>query len=223
MKLYRQFLALARGKQIALSVSLIHICILFALLIHHVASSRLRPVRPIVVRTLSQPSIATSVPKKSTPVAAAAPTKKSAIAKPKAKPIAKKSAPAHKEKQRVQEIAESLETIRAETKTSRTALSIPSKIQPKAEIAPSKLDADPTYGEYLVAFLQNALDLPEYGEVEAKIEIDRYGHLVDCQILHAQSHKNADFLKNRLPDLAFPCLNGESHVFTITFRNVEMR
>lgn len=125
------------------------------------------------------------------------------------------------------EIAESLDAISSKEAKTRPALSLPAKIQSKAQLVSEDFAIDPTYGEFLVAFLQNALDLPEYGEVKAKIEINCFGRLIDCQILEAKSVKNAQFLKNRLPDLAFPCLNDfgildTKQTFTITFRNVEI-
>ena len=106
----------------------------------------------------------------------------------------------------------------------RPELPLPAKIERKAEVV--QVNDDPTYGEYLIAYLQNALDLPEYGEVKAQLEIDRFGRLVDCQIVYTKSGKNAEFLKNQLPELTFPCLNDfgildSTHIFTITFRNAE--
>jgi hypothetical protein len=111
-----------------------------------------------------------------------------------------------------------------EVRHTRPPLQLPSII-PEPSAAPS---FTPTYGEFLIAYLQSSLDLPEYGEVRAKIEIDRFGKLLHCEILEAKSTKNAEFLKNQLPDLTFPCLNDFdimdfSQTFTITFRNVETR
>ncbi len=85
-----------------------------------------------------------------------------------------------------------------------------------------------TYGAFLVGYLQNTLDLPERGDVKLKMEIDRFGRLIDCEVLETRSEKNAEFLKNRLPELSFPCLNDfdileTAQTFTITFRNVEDR
>ncbi len=84
----------------------------------------------------------------------------------------------------------------------------------------------PSYEEYLVAYLQGALDLPERGDVKLRIEIDRFGRLSECEVLDSRNSKNAEFLKNRLPELTFPCFNDFgitdlTQTFTITFRNVE--
>lgn len=227
MRLLDKFLLLSRGKQIALAVCLTHFLLVLALLGHHLFTRQLRPPRPIVVRTLAaqppqraiaaapapKPAAAKSTAPKKTPAPAQKPTAKAKPA-PKIVSAAKKIPPPAV----LQEIAESLETLSVERAPTRTALTVPTKIQAQAEIASTALD--PTYGEILIAYLQNELDLPEYGDVKAKIEIDRFGRLVDCQILEAKSAKNAEFLKNRLPELAFPCLN-DSQSFTITFRNVE--
>lgn len=221
MKLLKRFLTLSHGKQIAVAVYLLHFLVILGLLGHHLATKRLSPQRPIVVRTLSLQPIPKIV----------APLPSSQIAKPKTKKIAparecthlstlpKTLAPVDKKKPLLYEVAARLETLREQAKQTRTPLTLPSKIQSKAKIALSKID--PTYGELLIAYLQNELDLPEYGEVKVKIEIDRFGTLVDCEIVEAKSRKNAEFLKNRLPELAFPCLN-DPQSFTITFRNVEM-
>jgi outer membrane biosynthesis protein TonB len=238
MRLLEKFLLLSRGKQIALVVCMIHCLLVLALFGHHLFTRQLRPPRPMVVRTLAAQPPPRAIASAPTPKAAAAkakppapvkkaaakatPAAKAAVKSAPPKTILAKPAPVHKPVQEellLQEIAESLETLSAETMRTRTALTVPSKVQSKAEIAPTSLD--PTYGELLIAYLQNELDLPEYGEVKAKIEIDRFGRLIDCQILEAKSAKNAEFLKNRLPELAFPCLN-DTQSFTITFRNVEI-
>ncbi len=233
MKFFQKFLALTRAQQITLGVCIVHICALFGLVIHHFVSKRFRPARPMVIRTLAmapkeirtseapaKPAPKATAPQKQPPPPAKQQPKKSSS--PKKIAPAAPSKPPPKENALLHEITESLQTLAAEKPQLRSQLSIPSKIERKAEVVPTKIEGDPTYGEYLVAFLQNALDLPEYGEVKAKIEIDRYGNLVECEILETKSRKNAEFLKNRLPELAFPCLNDGSHSFTITFRNVEM-
>lgn len=259
MKFYKQFLILSRGKQIAIVVCCIHLFAIFGLLGHHLVSRRLKPPRPMIVKTISAvppkinaernpgvpneaqgkkmqnakvespaPKVQAVAPKpqKEVPKPKPATTAKKAVAaKPKPGPVAQKAPPV-KEEHIFKEIAESLETLSSEAKRSRPSLTLPSKIGQKAQIAP-ETNLDPTYGEYLIAYLQNALDLPEYGEVRAKIEIDRFGRLIDCEILETKSMKNAEFLKNQLPELTFPCLNDfgivdTSETFTITFRNVEI-
>ena len=72
--------------------------------------------------------------------------------------------------------------------------------------------------EQIACFLQETLQLPDYGEVKAHLVINRFGKLETLEILEAKSAKNEQFLKNRLPELQFPCLN-ESASLTIVFRN----
>lgn len=118
------------------------------------------------------------------------------------------------------ELAKNLEALTTTPITPfRPTLTIPSKLPPRTEPAAVQVE-EPTYAEYIVAFLQETLALPEYGEVKAKLSIDRFGKLISCEILEARSKKNAEFLKNQLQDLTFPCFN-ESKTFTITFRNVD--
>lgn len=214
-KLYEAFLTFSRGKQIAIAVCLVHLLAVFALFGHHLFSRRIQPVRPIVVRTIT-PIPVVAAPPKPEPVKQkeAAPAKKESAAKPKGKAVAKKQEPVKKE------------VVEAPKAKKRPALVVPAKIETKAPVIESEID--PNYGEFLIAFLQNSLDLPEYGEVKARLEIDRFGKLVKCEIIDAKSTKNAEFLKAQLPELLFPYLNDfgivdSTQTFTITFRNVENR
>lgn len=228
MNFYKKFLTFSRGKQITSAVCAAHLFAVIALFGHHLLSGRLKPPKPMIVRTVAayqKPKtepIRKELPKKAATVAASPPPaksiKKSAPTKPKpAQPVAK-ALPNHL----LTEIAQSLETLSTEAKaSSQVSLQIPSPIQAKAELS-SSLKTDPSYAEALIAYLQTALDLPEYGEVKVKIEINRFGLLAGLEILETKSKKNGEFLKNRLPELTFPCLNGETQSFTITFRNVEM-
>lgn len=236
--LYAKFLTLSRAKQITVAVCLAHFLAIFCLVTHHLATIRWKTPRPMVVKTIiAQPprTIAHAPPKaaatttpKPQKVSAPKPTKKPST-KP-TNPIAKKSLPvpiSSLDPNPYKEIAESLETLSTATKSNRPSLPIPSKVQPKAQIT-TESDLDPTYGEFLIAYLQTSLDLPEYGEVRTKLEIDRFGKLIHCEIVEAKSVKNADFLKNQLPQLTFPCLNDfgimdPTQTFNVTFRNVENR
>lgn len=251
MKIKEAFLLLSRGKQIAAVVCMVHMLTVVGLLGHHLISRRLKPPRPMVVRTISpvkaERSIQTakreeapvkqvaaaaklkSVPAQKTvaaaPKAAPTPAKKAGTTKPMA--VAKKGPPVEKEESLFKEIAESFQALSSESKKpSRPALNLPAKMHSKAQLAPQESNDDPTYGEFLIAFLQNTLDLPEHGEVRAKIEIDRFGKLIDCEILEAKSGKNAQFLKNELPLLNFPYLTDfgildSTKTFSITFRNAD--
>ena len=229
MKLFSIFNSLSRGRQIAVAVCSLHVLLVLALLCHHLISGRLKPPRPMVVKTIAavQPTqvVYGEPPRKRVSekkIKKEAPPQKVAAPKAKPVPVAKKAAPP-KEKA---VYTEGIETLSAETKQTRPSLLLPSKIEVKKESAPP-LNLEPTYQEYLIAYLQSVLDLPEYGDVRAKVEIDRFGRLIDCEILEAKSRKNGEFLKNQLPALTFPCLNDfgisdATETFTITFRNVEV-
>lgn len=246
-KLLQKFLILTRAKQIALIVFALHFLTIFALIVHHLATYKALPKRPISVRT--RPFLPTTQMTASAPIQQKTPAKPALSSKPKSPPQQTpkpkptvKSKPAVQNKPTpsivktkqdpdpiLQEIAESLESITAKNEISHTkaALAIPSRVEKKAEVV-EESSIDATYSEELIAFLQNALDLPEYGEVRVRLEIDRFGSLRDCSILDSKSRKNAEFLKNQLPELAYPSFNDFSmadltQTFTITFRNVETR
>lgn len=82
------------------------------------------------------------------------------------------------------------------------------------------------FSKQLASFLQSYLELPEFGFVIAKIEINRSGKVMQVEILESKSKKNAEFLKNRLLDLDVSGLNEEgplekNYEYTITFKNNE--
>ena len=242
MKLLNWYLSLTRARQIGVSVGLAHLLLVFALCIHHLATSRRPPIRPIAVRTriptappqLQQrsaspqktaPSKTTSAkpsqttPKPQTPKAKAPPAKTTKSIQPAKKPA---------DDRILKEIAESLEQISAPSPAAvpQSRLSLPSLLAPKTPLEQQEENGDETYGEFLIGYLQSALDLPEIGEVMARIEITRDGKLASCEILSSRSRKNSEFLKNRLPELAYPCFNDfrlaePSLHFTITFRNAD--
>lgn len=263
MKLHQKFLALSKGKQIASLVWIFHFLAIFSLIGEHTLSRRLKPHKPIVVRTVvpqSAPQPAkplqtkstTRTEKSSSPQSKKESGKK--LAKAEAKPAAlapkekfsistaTKKQPVQKDEALLKEIASQLEALQSVKSQPKPDLSIPQKVMAKPALEgalphPDGKQALTTgkesspvlkYGEFLIGYFQEALDLPEYGDVKAKIQIDRFGKLVECEILEAKSLKNAEFLKNQLPGLTFPCLNDfgileTAQTFTITFRNVETR
>lgn len=235
-KLIQIFLLFSRGKQIATVVVGVHLFVLFALMSHHLMTCRWRQPRPMIVRTLS-PLVHTErkvvkvetggekrlVTKTPLSPASPAPEKKSIQQAKKETLRARKGKPAPVQESILKEIAESFEAIGKEPKKSvhKPALSIPGKVISKTQVAEEASIGDATYEELLIVFLQNALDLPEYGEVKMEIEIDSFGKLVDCHIIEAKSNKNAKFLNEEIASLNFPVpLNfDQRHKFTIVFRN----
>ena len=218
MKFYQTFLLLSRGKKIGAAVCLVHILVILTLGGHHLFTKKTGAPRAIAVRTVE---VQTKREEGPTKAAAATPVKPKPVAATPVKPKPKAAAPAVKKEPKA---SNAIVEKREPKSVRRPELPLPAKIERKAEVV--QVNDDPTYGEYLIAYLQNALDLPEYGEVKAQLEIDRFGRLVDCQIVYTKSGKNAEFLKNQLPELTFPCLNDfgildSTHIFTITFRNAE--
>ena len=154
--------------------------------------------------------------------------KTAAVPEPKKRTTAPaEEAKSHKEI--LDQIASSLDAISSPAQTQpspKFALALPSSIEMQNGVRDSK--DRPSYGEMISAILQSNLDLPEYGEVVAKIEINASGIVTKCEILEMKSRKNADFIKKRLQELAFPCFNefglSEPKInFTITFHNDEYR
>jgi hypothetical protein len=71
---------------------------------------------------------------------------------------------------------------------------------------------------------QDLLDLPEFGEVKARLTIDASGALIACAVTSAKSEKNKQFLQTRLPELAYAPLadfgiSAPSMEFHVVFRN----
>jgi len=74
----------------------------------------------------------------------------------------------------------------------------------------------------LIQTLKEHLILPERGAVKLKITFNSEGRAISTEIISSKSKKNADYLKNRLPELSFPCFNhcieGETSL-EFLFRN----
>jgi hypothetical protein len=253
--MWKRFLSLSRIQQIAAVVCIAHAVAVFALSVHHLATRQLRPSKPIAVRTRAAlPSPTGPKPqvfapknvgyKKTTASKSQAP-KKTPETKPsppksqpvKEKAIAKKPAPqkeaAVKPQQDLANLAESLQALSSQTEKSpsRPSLDLPpvlSKMAPERETKiTEEPDSQPSYEQFLIAYLQSSLELPEYGDVKIEIQIDRFGNPLHCAVLESRSAKNGEFLKKRLPELSFPCFNDFgitdlTLTFTIAFRNVEV-
>lgn len=222
MELYKKFQRLSRLSQIGLVVFSLHLLFIFFLLAQHLVTHT-PPKRPIAIRTHRMPApVALAPPQKAPPAPVSVPAAKK-----------NKTAPAEKPKP-------AKKTSLSNPKPSPAVTATPPPSSPKPElslpslIVPQKIDVKPlyieegsldfSYEEQLIALFQSELDLPEMGEVKARLEIDPQGRLVSCTLLDSKSRKNGEFLKNRLPDLLFPCFNGtDIQSFTVTFRNVENR
>lgn len=72
--------------------------------------------------------------------------------------------------------------------------------------------------------IKHALKLPEYGEVKAKLTIERSGRVVNVQILQSESAKNRQYIEKSLSSLIFPPFGSyfaqdSQHTFLITLNN----
>lgn len=225
--LLQRFLALSRKQQITFVVWAVHLSLLLLLMAHHVwPKSRKTPIQPIAIHTFapiveSKPKTL-SVSKPNAPIKKAAPAAKKP-SKPKTKPpIEKKSSDPTLLKQ-LQEALSELDTLQKHPQHS-DLLSIPTTIQLSSQKQTSS--SEHSYGQFLIGYLEKNLELPAMGEVKMQLDIDRQGRLVSHAVLSSENIKNSEFLKNRLPELTFPCFNDfniDSNLltFTILFCNAK--
>lgn len=198
-----------RGKQIAVAVLLAHAFLLTMLGADHWMHRTKVERKPVAVRTF----VLEPLPKAAFPTTS--PTKTTSPKKTTPKPQQKKPpAPTAPQDHLLAEIEKNLESLTASTPTVKKAkIAIPTlNTQPQAQ--PTESFAI----EQIAALLQENLELPEFGEVKIKLSINRLGVLETLEILDAKSEKNGEFLKKRLPELPFPCLN-EVTTLTIVFSN----
>lgn len=228
LQTYRKFLRLTRKKQIFVVVWTVHLLLLCSLWVHHFAKRSFKPNMRIAIRTLEPKTVE---PPKEMVVSAKKPEKPTPAKPPPApakKPLKPASIPSKpkKNKNALQEIKEALAELNQLEKPKPRALTLPSEIQITALDKETRVPQN--YSEYLVAYLEESLDLPEYGSVKLSLRINRTGKLLHSEILSSENRKNSEFLKNRLPELLFPCFNDfgveeNALTFTLTFRNAEVR
>lgn len=221
-----KFAALSRFQQIFCFVFGLHLFVVFALGAHHFWG-REKPKTKMVVRTLRPPMVRSQV------VAAAPPQikreKKQASSPLSKQPsqVVKKSAPPSKPKAALNtSLIEQMEKQMAILEEKSVFPKAPSLTLPSACPEIEEKEIPLNYGEKIVAYLQNALELPELGEVKVDLELDFSGRIVRVDVIEAKSKKNGEFLKKRLPELALPCFNegrksDATVVFTITFKNLD--
>lgn len=173
------------------------------------------------------------------------PTAKAKGQTPQAKPAPAKKAPEKSPSkgtsspniQVPQELIEELEERIAKIETKRD------KIQAKADISVPKsidssfshkyediydedavMDEMSTYNEFLVAYLQQQLHLPDFGEVKIEITLRQDGAIERFVVLKTENDKNRKYLEERLPSLRFPEFKGKGlsknrQTFVLTFCN----
>ena len=221
------FYKLSRGKQIVVAVLLAHIGCLFFLSADYLLSWAPPKRRKVVVNmvTIAPPKVQPFVTKK--------PTLKPPLKKPETKPETKQVAKPEKKSAPTQAIAKAppspppetaslLKEIEASLETIASPASLPAQKTTLQIPMLTEIIREPTStgfsDEIIAAFLQEVLTLPEFGDVRVSMTIDRSGRLKSLEVLVAKSEKNAAFLKNRLPELQYPCLNEEASL-TVLFSN----
>ncbi len=217
-------------KQIVLAVVFVHVGVLLFAGLHDAFTRPEHRRKPIAVRLVKpaapMPQVAVAQKPK------AAESKKSAVAAP--APVAKKGKKAAKAPEKTSEgaetmlasIAQRLKDLESQPQVAKKAWTVPSQIDVPQPIVSEVSASSLSYGDALTVFLQEVLEFPEQGEVRAKLTLDAQGHLLQVEVLQARSEKNRDYLKNRLPELEYPCFNErtlKSREFTITFRNEDRR
>ncbi len=157
------------------------------------------------------------VSKKASTVAVSEPAKK-----PVAPPPKKKEAPEAIPQQLLDELESSLSKI--ETKTNKfsgkKSVNMPISGYSLQIDRLDNLDSKETeYQLELVSYLQEALHLPEYGEVKMEITVRPDGSVASLKVLEAESAKNRTYLEKSLPLLRFPTYDKETHTFIFAFCN----
>ena len=81
-----------------------------------------------------------------------------------------------------------------------------------------------SYGEFLTAYLQEILHLPDFGEVKVQITVAQDGSVMRYAVVKAESDKNKKYLEENLTSLRFPEFKGKGitkseETFVLTFCN----
>ncbi len=162
-------------------------------------------------------------PKKPAPIQVAAPPKPIKSPPPPKKPVIQKVEKSKISKALATKLQESIAKIdqKSDKEWSKAALSIPGFIHQL------KIDLGSEGGQYegeLVGKLQQALDLPEIGEVEIKLTLSCDGRFAQMEVMRSESHLNCAYLKQNLRLIHFSPFTGaligeKKHTFTLTFCN----
>lgn len=253
--LWKKFLVSSRFLQISISVILFHFLVVFSLLINHwIFFEKPKPkivVRTLPSSTsLHQTTIAANAEKtgkKKEKTASLVQNEKTSAQKvvsikkneksknecaaPNKIVSLKEEKKSFQNESILKAIQKNLQELKEDPKdlqeaSTKESIIIPSKLSTSLPNISNELsNKDLSYEEELIAYLQNILDLPEYGEVKVRLEIHKEGRLLHFEILEMKNQKNGEFLKKRLPELVFPPFNNlgpndEVVQFTIVFKNL---
>jgi len=172
---------------------------------------------------------------KITPQKKAAPIKKTTPPVKKSKPVQKKqitqkkapSLPIKNDILKDLEKAFSNLEEKKPTLTTEKSLHIPKTVSilHQIETISNPKDSPTLDTQAIIRFLEEHLELPEKGAVKIQLFLNANGSIKDLVVLSSESQKNAQYLKNTLPKLTFPCFNrgDRSEIpqdFTIYFKNL---
>jgi colicin import membrane protein len=182
-----------------------------------------------------KPRAIAPVPKPRKPIAKVQKPKLKPKPKPRSKPKPKPKAKPRVEPQRnrereellrqVEQSLEKIETVAHNVRTETQAERSPPSLEP-LHIDQSKStekDSAPFRNE-LVRRLQLLLRLPDYGEVQMKLTLDRSGKVANLLIVSSQSPANQAYVEKTLPTLAFAKFGRLfpkelTHTFSLTLQN----
>ncbi|MCC5832383.1 MAG: hypothetical protein JJU12_05000 [Chlamydiales bacterium] len=210
--------------KIAGIVIFVHALILAGLLYLHPPQPKLKPHKPVAVQTYviqeekpkvveaSKPLVAAPLAPKPKPIEKPKP----APPKPKPKPAPAEKPNAHREElvRMMRESLASLEDKPAQTKKV-------AEVKQVGPLASETLKFEADYQDRLVAFLQNALMLPEKGDVKLALTVNRAGNVKEVKVKQAASERNQKYVEEGVPALLLPPFGShfkgeKAHTFSIT-------
>lgn len=188
--------------------------------------------QPTVARPSPTPSKPPAPTKPSTPIKPSTPVKPSAPAKKStqpsnttARPVPQKNSGPVVPENLVQQLQESIAKIdqKSHKESPKEILPAP-KWVPQLKIDEESGGEESLFVTTLVHCLQEALNLPEVGEVKVELTLKRDGSFVQMRVLRSESERNKKFLEEELKKLTFPPFDGnlkneKEHAFVITFCN----
>lgn len=191
--------------------------------------------QPVVVKTVS---LKKPAPKQQELIAAAPQVKKDPPKKPepKEKPVEKKKDPVPKKKEepKPQPKTEKAKAVELLAKAQQSLSKIdtnydkvkPTQSKTVAKLDTSSSDKEAGYVDEVAALLKALLRLPERGDVEIELTIERTGKVSKLTIISAKSAVNKVYVEKAVPDIAFPQFGkhftGEkNHNFMITLSDIK--
>lgn len=213
--------AAAVRKRIFLTVTGVHCALILLFAVYSKVFAPKISHQTIAVHTVQQapPALKTTTP----------PPKAAGVKKIAAAPVAKekkKPPPAFRENEKKKTTAPPKRG-KEEKSLPEFEMNIPQMLEIKEEsVAVVVEKTDLSYGDCLTQMLQRMLQLPEIGDVRARLSVSCKGEIRAIEILDSKSRKNSEWLKKELPSLSLPefCQFGILDPvldFTITFHNAE--